>query len=161
MTLSNSMLMTLHGRLHDVAIYCIKAAQLASLSSFSLSTLANSRVLLRSFTEGADGSAMEAQVYFCNGFAGRQPLLNNQLHRSLHFLLIASNQPLDEYNRQLLCMSYAAMINLRTVQRLVSIFDITSIHAEVYQQSAEAVEFHPCANGWNQHLSPPPLQAQE
>ena len=42
---------------------------------------------------------MEAKVTSFNGFAGRQPLLISQLHGSSHCLFIASNRPLNEYNR--------------------------------------------------------------
>ena len=43
---------------------------------------------------------MEAQVTSYDDFAGRQPLLLvSRLHRSSHCLYIASNRPLNEYNR--------------------------------------------------------------
>ena len=65
---------------------------------------------------------MEAQGTSCDGFAGREPLLLiSRLHRSSHCLFIASNWPLNEYSEWVSCMSYFAIINLRTVLRLISI----------------------------------------
>ena len=88
-----------HDQLHDVAIPCIKPAQLASLSSFYLSALANSLCCLSMNISSRKGrrKCNESQSYILRG---RQPIvLINRLHRRSHFPFIAPNQPLNEYNR--------------------------------------------------------------